>query len=441
MQVTLISTNITDGSFQLIRGGQPMWIQGIGGSTNFEIASALGANSLRTWSVKYLPSILPDAVRSGLTVTIGFWLSHDPLQYFDDKYKSKIRQQIEQTVENCREHPSVLMWALGNETNLTADTDECFRFINELAAICKQLDPNHPVMTVLSNPSCATLDRVALLCPLIDVVGVNAYGGLKNWPRQLQASIYKGPFVITEWGPNGHWEVPKTPWGAPMEQNSSEKAETYFKRYAMILGMSPRCLGSYVFLWGQKQERTPTWYSMFVETVPSLGLSAQICPTVHVMASNWKVQPPGFHQPDGHSRRECILEPLLHAFPRIEPCRVDGSEVRYLSILKSKLVTITVPVQASSPVRFALELLREANKLGEGGSFEPRPESLAVVTSWVTAQGNSQDPGIRMDIVKADQCGASITLRLDILGHLRLFIYALDDWGNVATINLPLNIE
>jgi hypothetical protein len=66
---------------------------------------------------------------------------------------------------------------------------------SELAAICKRLDLNHPVMTVLSNPTHSTLDRVASLCPLIDAVGVNSYGGLKKWPQQLQASMlaYRNP--------------------------------------------------------------------------------------------------------------------------------------------------------------------------------------------------------------------------------------------------------
>jgi beta-galactosidase/beta-glucuronidase len=63
-------------------------------------------------------------------VTIGFWLSHDPRQYLDDKYRSKMRLQVEQTVENFKEHAGVLMWAIGNETNMTADTEECFLFIN-----------------------------------------------------------------------------------------------------------------------------------------------------------------------------------------------------------------------------------------------------------------------------------------------------------------------
>ena len=70
--------------------------------------------------------------------------------------------------------------------------------------------------------------------------------------------------MVTEWGPLGFWEVGKTDWGAPIEQNSTEKARHYLGGYQnFILPALPRqALGSYVFLWGQKQERTPTWFSM-----------------------------------------------------------------------------------------------------------------------------------------------------------------------------------
>jgi hypothetical protein len=59
--------------------------------------------------------------------------------------------------------------------------------------------------------------------------------------------------------------VEKTSWGAPIEPNSSDKAAHYLKNYQTVIAAHPdRIIGSYAFLWGQKQERTPTWYGMFL---------------------------------------------------------------------------------------------------------------------------------------------------------------------------------
>jgi hypothetical protein len=67
-------------------------------------------------------------------------------------------------------------------------------------------------------------------------------------------------------GRNRSLEVPLTQWGAPIENNSTVKAGFYKERYQnSILPLKGQCLGSFVFLWGQKQERTPTWYGTFLE--------------------------------------------------------------------------------------------------------------------------------------------------------------------------------
>src|SRR5205823_13614315 len=76
---------------------------------------------------------------------------------------------------------------------------------------------------------------------------------------------WNGPYMVTEWGPTGHWEGPQTPWKASVEETSSEKAAVYKNRYEASVKQDKNCLGSYVFLWGQKQERTPTWYGLFTE--------------------------------------------------------------------------------------------------------------------------------------------------------------------------------
>lgn len=108
------------------------------------------------------------------------------------------------------------------------------------------------------------VQHVLKTCKDIDIYSVNTYGDIENVPQNIHKYGWNGPFMITEWGPNGHWESPQTKWGAAIEQSSKEKANVYQKRYAeYIEKYKHHCLGSYVFLWGQKQEYTTTWYGLF----------------------------------------------------------------------------------------------------------------------------------------------------------------------------------
>jgi hypothetical protein len=54
------------------------------------------------------------------------------------------------------------------------------------------------------------------------------------------------PYVITEFGPFGWWQVEKTPWGAELEPTSTAKAITYRQSYAAAghrpAGLVPRRL-------------------------------------------------------------------------------------------------------------------------------------------------------------------------------------------------------
>jgi hypothetical protein len=100
----------------------------------------------------------------------------------------------------------------------------------------------------------------------IDLLCINTYGGLATLPRTIRQSGWDGAYLVTEWGPTGHWEGLQTIWKSPIEETSSEKAAVYKSRYEYgIENDRQKCLGSYVFLWGQKQERTPTWYGVFTE--------------------------------------------------------------------------------------------------------------------------------------------------------------------------------
>jgi hypothetical protein len=73
--------------------------------------------------------------------------------------------------------------------------------------------------------------------------------------------------MITEWGNNGPWgDEPQTAWGAYIEPSSTKKAAQYLSRYKENMPIEdPRFLGSFIFYWGQKQETTHTWVSLFDE--------------------------------------------------------------------------------------------------------------------------------------------------------------------------------
>jgi len=201
-----------NGAFSLTRGGKPYVVKGICGTHDLALASALGANSLRTYGHQDAETVLRNAHAVGMTVTVGFWLPHDAGLYRDAGFQQRWRADVRATAERLRHHPALLFWALGNEVNSGADNEDTWRFIDELAGIVREVDPIHPVMTVLAGAPTGTIERIARVAPRIDLLGINLYGGLPGAPGALaRVPTYTKPYLITEWGPQGHWEAPRTP--------------------------------------------------------------------------------------------------------------------------------------------------------------------------------------------------------------------------------------
>ena len=256
------------GGFRLERNGKPYRIQGAGGTKYFDQLREAGGNSIRLWSADYAEPLLDEAQRQGLTVMLGLWLEPDGkgVDYYDRTSVQTQLQRLRVQVLRFRNHPALLMWNVGNELDLTESNPKMFMAINEVAVMIHELDPNHPVTTSIVYVV-NTAPALSHWAPAIDILSINAYAPLLDVPQVLSKSGWKGPYIITEFGPKGYWEATKTPWDAPLEQTSAVKAAftaTRFRR--TIIADSARCLGSYIFFWGNKFEQNHTWFNIFTQT-------------------------------------------------------------------------------------------------------------------------------------------------------------------------------
>ena len=258
----------------LLRDGRPYVIKGAEAACTSKRSKQAGGNSLRTWGEDDLEPLLDRAQELGLTVTVGIWLGQER-QGFNYADAASVRREVEKArgfFRRYRRHPALLMWGLGNEMEGSGDNPVIWQTVNEIARVAKSEDPNHPTMTVIAEAGGRKISQFMSLCPDVDVLGINSYGGLPTLPKRLADAGLDRPYVITEFGPPGPWEVRKTGWGAPVEPTSTEKAGIYLANYSgSIAAQRGRCLGSYAFLWGHKQEATATWFGMFLPSGERLG--------------------------------------------------------------------------------------------------------------------------------------------------------------------------
>ncbi|MBT8098688.1 MAG: hypothetical protein KJO82_03005 [Gammaproteobacteria bacterium] len=248
-----------DGNWQLLRDGKPYLIRGAGGEGPLDRLAAAGANSIRVWSTENVGPILDEAHAHGLTVAVGIWLEHER-HGFDYKNKREVKKQFEQAREavlRYKDHPALLLWGVGNEMEgfESGDDPVIWKAVNDVAAMIKKLDPHHPTMTVTAEIGGGRIEMVHKHTPAIDIHGINSYGGAASIGKRMKEGGATKPYVITEFGPPGTWEVPTTDWGAPYEPTSTEKAEAYRQSYQQsILDNPGMALGAYAFLWGAKME-------------------------------------------------------------------------------------------------------------------------------------------------------------------------------------------
>jgi hypothetical protein len=394
---------IDSSTYQLIRDGKPYFIKGAGGSAFPGRIAAYGGNSIRTWGTRGAQRILDSAAKYGLTVLMGVDVARERhgFNYDDTAAVKKQLEEIRKEVLKYKDHPAVLMWGIGNELNLQYKNPKVWDAVNEISKMIHEIDPNHPTTTVLAGINKGLVDYLKERTPDIDLLAVNTYGGLATLPRTIRQSGWEGPYIVAEWGPTGHWEGLQTAWKSPIEETSSEKAAVYKSRYEYSIEKDKeKCMGSYVFLWGQKQERTPTWYGIFTEK----GEESEVVDVMHFL---WSGSWPENQAPHIYSLQVNNKKAIENVYV------VPGSDNNILAMA-------TDPDQDILSYRW--ELLPEPTKVGEGGDFEARPKAIeGAITPGKNGTASFKAPATE--------------------GTYRLFVYITDGHNNVATANIPFFVK
>jgi exo-beta-1,3-glucanase (GH17 family) len=382
---------------------KPYELKGAGGQNHLKELIEIGGNTIRTWSTENAQSVLDDAKNNGIMVMLGLWVQHERhgFDYNDEKAIKKQLEAFRMEIKKYKNHPALLFWCVGNEYELEYSNTKVWKAVNDIALMIKQEDKNHPVVSVTAGINDEKIQFVKNELTAIDILGINTYGDIGKVKSVLTHANYTKPYMITEWGPTGHWESPKTSWNVSIEQTSKEKATSYIYRYNnYIKADSLQCIGSFAFLWGQKQEYTSTWYGIFHEN----GMKTEV---YDALAKCWSP--------------ELILK---NNAPNLDSIKINADlNIKNLILKSNQKVQLEVFATdiENDLLSYSWNLYHESTDLKSGGDKENKP---AEIFSKIT---NNDKSKCILTAPKEE-------------GKYRIFI-TVSDGEKLAYSNIPLYIS
>ena len=394
--------------YRLLRGGEEYVIKGAGlDFGDLDSLVAHGGNSIRTWSTasdtRTAQELLDEALQKGVTVSLCLQIGAEH-RGFDYDNADAVAAQLEYArseVLKYRDHPALLTWIIGNELNFNYSNPKVYDAVNDISEMIHELDPNHPTTTTVAGLNSDVIEVIEARAPDLDFVSFQVYAELANLPTFVNDRPYEKPFFVTEWGATGYWEVDQTAWGAPIEATSTTKAATYLRGYQDKLApLAGNVIGSYVFLWGQKQERTPTWFGVFTE----YGEETEAIDVMHyIWTGSWP-----------ENRAPSVMAFSLDGRTAAESVRLRAGST-YTAIAEAF-------DHEGDALTYRWELKPESAATQVGGKFEESIDNLELGTDDVA--------GNEIELVAPSAHGA-----------FRLFVYANDGHGNAAHANIPFYVD
>jgi beta-galactosidase/beta-glucuronidase len=180
-QKNIVKITNDNNSWSLILNGNSFFVKGVVGDTYLDKVQGYGGNSIRMGSRK---ENLDKAKQLGLYVLVNLPAGAERygFSYDDTAAVRKQTEKIISIVNNTKDHPSVLMWAVGNELDFIPPNNpfnpKVWDAVNLAAKEIKKADPDHPVMTVIGTSRMYKIADIVKRCPDLDLLGINSYGDI-----------------------------------------------------------------------------------------------------------------------------------------------------------------------------------------------------------------------------------------------------------------------
>lgn len=272
---------------RLLLNGKEIYLKGFGKHEDYSIVGKglllpvmvkdfcllkwINANSIRTSHYPYSEEFMQYADQQGILMIDEVPAVSLDFRYLNGKTLKNHKEYITRLIERDYNHPSVIMWAVGNEPNLVGE-DSYYngsgkKYWSEIFSLARKLDQTRPV-TVPNCTRAGINDPVFEFC---DIISLNRYYGWYEFPGKLDLASdtlsremdeiykkYKKPILFTEFGADTIPGLHSTSDQMFTEEYQAKLLETYIN----VIRSKSYTIGEQV--WNFADFRTPQHFRRVV---------------------------------------------------------------------------------------------------------------------------------------------------------------------------------
>ncbi|MCX6170275.1 MAG: beta-glucuronidase [Ignavibacteriales bacterium] len=231
---------------------------------DFELMKWINANSFRTSHYPYSDEIMFYADRKGILVIDEVPAVSLDFRFVNQKTLENHKESLRRLIERDYNHPSIIMWAAGNEPNLVGEPSyydgSGKKYWGDIFNYTRSLDKSRPV-TVPNCTRAGVDDPVFEFC---DIISINRYYGWYEYPGKIEYAVkilgdemdliykkYRKPMIMTEFGVDTVSGLHST-----SDQMFTEEYQAkYLEEYIKLFRTKSYMVGEHV--WNFADFRTP----------------------------------------------------------------------------------------------------------------------------------------------------------------------------------------